>query len=181
MELIDIVCQPRGSYQPFRVNSKINYKVGNWHCNCACAYIPCTGDGYGLTWLPHSRYLRAFWILIWTCFSFLPLVAALESTPTRYSKVRATAEGEGQSLRWELWNIGISSRPPSLQLLLSKCLRRGWRKFGQESVPISPITLLPPTARHSITVPISICYPTPCFIYVVSSGPLWPTFYHYKS
>ncbi len=28
---------------------------------------------------------------------------------------------------------------------------------------------------------MSICNPTPCFIYVVSAGPLWPTFYHYKS
>ncbi len=34
---------------------------------------------------------------------------------------------------------------------------------------------------HPLTVFISICYPTPCYIYVVYSGPLWHTFYHYKS
>ncbi len=62
----------------------------------------------------------------------------------------------------------------------------GWRKFGQKSFPISPLTehspppLSPnpspfPPAHHPLTVIISI---TPCFIYVVSSGPLWPTFYH---
>ncbi len=38
-----------------------------------------------------------------------------------------------------------------------------------------------PPAHHPLTVIMSICNPTPCFIYVVSSGPLWPTFYHYKS
>ncbi len=32
-----------------------------------------------------------------------------------------------------------------------------------------------------LTVSISICFSTPCFIHVVSSGPLWPTFHRYKS
>ncbi len=38
-----------------------------------------------------------------------------------------------------------------------------------------------PPAHHPLTVIISICNPTLCLIYVVSSDPLWPTFYHYKS
>ncbi len=38
-----------------------------------------------------------------------------------------------------------------------------------------------PPAPHPLTVIISICYPTPCSIYVASSGPLWPTFYKLKS
>ncbi len=88
-----------------------------------------------MTWIPPSRYLRTFWILIRTCFSSLPLDAG---TPTRYSKVRATAEGEGRHFRWGLWNTGISSRLPSLQYLLSIFSRRGWRKFGQKPFPISP-------------------------------------------
>ncbi len=33
-------------------------------------------------------------------FFSLPLVAALEGIPTSYSKVRATAGGEGQLFRW---------------------------------------------------------------------------------
>ncbi len=46
-----------------------------------------------------------------------------------------------------------------------------------------PFSLPPPfpPAHHPLTVIISICYQTPCFIYVVSSGPLWPTFYRYTS
>ncbi len=42
-----------------------------------------------------------------------------------------------------------------------------------------PLLLFPP-AHHPWAVIISLCYPTPCSLYVVSSGPLWPTFYCYK-
>ncbi len=39
-----------------------------------------------------------------------------------------------------------------------------------------------PHSPHPPKSPIiSICYPTPCSLYVVSSGPLWPPFCHYKS
>ncbi len=34
-------------------------------------FHPCSGDDFGMTSLPPSRYSRAFWILIRTCFSFL--------------------------------------------------------------------------------------------------------------
>ncbi len=45
-----------------------------------------------------------------------------------------------------------------------------------------PISLSPiPPSHHPLTVTMSICYSTPCSIYVVSPGPLWPTVYHYKS
>ncbi len=47
------------------------------------------------------------------------------------------------------------------------------------SLPPPPPTF--PPAHHPLTVIMSIHNPTPCFTYVVSSGPLWPTFYHYKS
>ncbi len=85
------------------------------------------------------------------------------------------------AFRWGLWNIGISCRHPSLQLLLSKFSRRGWRTFGQRSLPIGWTLNYPipsPPAHHPLTAPISVCYPTPCFVYVVASGTLWPTFYH---
>ncbi len=54
-------------------------------------------------------------------------------------KVRATAKGEGQHFRWRTWNTGISSRLPSLQLLLLMFTRKDWRKLGQKSLPNSPI------------------------------------------
>ncbi len=97
-----------------------------------------------------------------------------------YSRRRGLAFSVG------LWKTEISSRLPSLQFLLSMFSRKGWKMFGQKSFPISPIdwTLIYPPippAPHPLTVIISICYPTPCSIYVVSSGPLWPTFCHYKS
>ncbi len=40
------------------------------------------------------------------------------------------------------------------------------------------LTLPPQTARNPLTVPTSICCPNPCFMYVGSSGPLWPAYYH---
>ncbi len=92
-----------------------------------------------VTWLPHSRYSRVSWMLIRTCFFSLPLVVAIKGTPKRYSKVRATAGEEGQLFRWGLWNIGISYRLPSLQLLLSAFSRRGWRKCGHLPRLINPI------------------------------------------
>ncbi len=69
----------------------------------------------------------------------LPLDEAKEGTSTRYSKVRTTAEGKGRHFRWALWNTGISSRAPSLQLLLPMLSRNVWRKFWQKSFPISSI------------------------------------------
>ncbi len=76
-----------------------------------------------------------FWILIRTCSSSVLLDAALDGTHTRYSKVRAIAEGEGRHSRWGLWNTGISSRLPSLQLHLSMLSRKGWKKCGQKPNP----------------------------------------------
>ncbi len=63
------------------------------------ALIPCSGDDIGMASLPPSRYSRAFWISIRTCFSFLPLDVAQEGTPSRYSKMRATTEGNGRHFR----------------------------------------------------------------------------------
>ncbi len=75
--------KPRCRHQPSRANSKISYKAGNWHASPAptkrdysdWAFIPCSGDDFVMTSLPPSKYSRAFWILIRTCFSFLPLDA----------------------------------------------------------------------------------------------------------
>ncbi len=49
-----------------------------------------------------------------------------------------------------------------------------------EHSPTFTLPLPVPPAHHTLTVIISTSYPTPCFIYVVCSGPLWPTFHHCK-
>ncbi len=48
-----------------------------------------------------------------------PLDAAYKGTATRFSKVRATTEGEGLLFLWGLWNTGKCSARPSLQLILA--------------------------------------------------------------
>ncbi len=63
-----------------------------------------------------------------------------EVTPTRYSKVRANTGEEGQPFLWGLWNIGISSRPPSLQLLLSKFSKNNGENFGRRLSLLFPLT-----------------------------------------
>ncbi len=65
------------------------------------------------------------------------------ATPTRNSKVRATAEGGDRPFRWGLWNTGTCSRLLSLQLLLSIFSSKGSRNFS-EVFPHLPDTLLPP-------------------------------------
>ncbi len=75
-----LFAKPCWRYQPSRANSKISYKVSNWFAPPSLrrdwAFIPCSGDDFRLIWLPPSRYSRAFWILIRTCFYFLPPDAA---------------------------------------------------------------------------------------------------------
>ncbi len=112
------------------------------------------------------------------------ILSALQRTP-RYKP----PQKERVSFFSELWNIGISSRLPSLQLLLSKMFKKRLEKVWTEVFPhwlkfhlpncLTPS--LPPNACHPLKAPISIFYPNPCFVYVVSSSLLWPPFYHYKS
>ncbi len=80
------------------------------------------------------------------CSSEAQSTRALDST---YPEVRATAEGEGRHFRWGLWNTEISSRLPSLQVLLSIFSRKGWRKSGQKSSTSPPLTeQSPPPPSH---------------------------------
>ncbi len=156
----------------------------------------------GIRHLPYRRHgaglITSFEMLVGlldvnpSFFTSLPLDAALADSATRHFKVRATTEGKGRPFRWGLWNAGISSRFPSLQLLLSIFSGKGWGTLGQKSFPNCPIDwpLISPThkhpnpnppAYHPVEIAISLCYPTPCFVFAVTSGPLWPTIYHYKS
>ncbi len=87
----------------------------------------------------------AFWILIRTCFSFLPLGTPKWEPPP---KERVGIFGEGCEI--------ISSQLPLLYLLLWMFSRHGWRKFGQKSFPISPIGwTLTPTPLPTCTQPIN--------------------------
>ncbi len=112
------------------------------------AFIPCSGHNLGLIWLSPSRFSRALCILIRTCFSCLPLDAANKGTSTRYSKVRATAEGEG---RYYQRITGIISRLPSLQVLLSM-LENVWTEVFHH-LPRGLNTHLPTPLSHSTCTP----------------------------
>ncbi len=140
--------EPRGRYQPFRANWRISNKIGNWYSSPPPPYEE-TLQRLSLHFLK-GRRLRVDLSTAFKIFTglldgdpkfvfSLPLIAAIKGTHTKYSKVRTTVGGEGQLFRWGLWNIGISSRLPSLQLLLSMFSRRGLRKFGQKSFSIFPI------------------------------------------
>ncbi len=114
--------------------------------------------------------------------------------PTRRSlrghpyKVQATAEDEGRPFRWGLWNMGISFRHCSsfcqhFQEEVGESLDKSLSPSSlltERSSP-QPSNLSPQPAHHPLTVPVGLSSPTPCVVYVVSSDPLWPSFYHYKS
>ncbi len=140
----------------------------------------CRGDGFGSAWLPHSRYLRVSRMLIQTWFFSLPLAAVLECAPRRYeppTKERVVT----------YWN----KLPTSVVTAASvKTCKKRLQKVWTEGFPHLPHWLSshlanhltspsPRTAHHPLIV-TSICYPNPCSVYVVSSGPFWPTVYYYK-
>ncbi len=114
---------------------------------------------------------------------FLPLARrGLRGHP--FKVLRGASHRRRRGSAFSVRVVKYWNKLPSLQLLLSMFSRNGRRKFGQKSFPpltehstthLSPTPPFPP-AHHPLTVITSICYPTPCFIYVVSSGPLWPTF-----
>ncbi len=124
------------------------------------------------------KIFKGFWILIQTCFSFLPLDAAYEGTPSRYSKVGATAKGEGQHFRWGLWNTGI---PPSGYSSLFPSPPLTEQSPHLPSPLHNPPPLFFPPPHQLLTLIISIRCLTSCFMYVVSSGQFWPKVNHYKS
>ncbi len=107
----------------FGANSKISYKVGNWHSSPPLRRET-AADGHSFLEAATTsvqpdyfiqdihRSLRCWWELV---FFSLPLHAAQECTLTKYE---APVEGGGRPFRWVLLNTGISSRLPSVQLLL---------------------------------------------------------------
>ncbi len=110
----------------------------------------------------------------------LALDVALEGTPTRYSKVRTTAEGEGREiLEWALGFRRYSYFCQNFQEDVGESLDRSL----SPSPPLTEnlfvlYTNPPPPPHHS---PLSLFYPASCFVYKISSGPLWPSVYYSKS
>ncbi len=155
----------------------------------AWAFIPSSGDDFGLTWLPPSRYSLAFWILIRFCFP-----PSRSTRPKRALLLQCVSHrrrnGSAFSVRVvKYWNKLPASVVTSLSVnVFMKRLEKVWTGAFPYlphwlNTPF-PICLLPPAigpAHHPLTFIISICYPTPFSIYVVSLGPLWPTFSHYNS
>ncbi len=116
-------------------------------------------------------------------FFSLPSFTDLEDIPTMFSKVRATTWGEGQLFKWGLWNIGISRRfrrHSYFCQIFKKRLEKVWTDVFPhlphwlKSHHTTSLTLPPPNWTPLIN---SLqLYMLPCFVYVVSSGPLWITF-----
>ncbi len=111
-------------------------------------------------------------------FFSLPLDVALEGAPKRYSKARRRGSAFWVRIM-KYWNKLSASNvtAPSVNIF-----KKMMEKIWIEVFPHLPHWLkLPNALYHPLTVTISICYPTLCSVNVVSSGPLWTTFYHYKS
>ncbi len=119
----------RGRCQPFGANTKICYKVGNWHSSPSLRNIAAE---------PHflkRRRLHAFTFRIFT--GILNLNPKLVPPPQL-----AITRGEDRHFRWGLLNTEISFRLPSLRLLLSIFSIRSWIKLGQRSFPNSPYNFI---------------------------------------
>ncbi len=78
-----------------------------------------------------------------------PTRCSLKGYPKKYSKVLATAKVEGRPSLWRLWNNGICSRRPSLQLVqclnthLSNHLPPTQQKSTQQKSPLLNVMKTP--------------------------------------
>ncbi len=128
--------------------------------------------------LRHTEITRSRAISTPPSLSMRPKRAPLQSTPRCEPppKEKVGIFGEGcEILEYAPGFLRYSSFCQCFQEKVRESLDR-----NLSSPHFSTTPLIPP-AHHLLTVIISISYPTPCSIYVVTSGPLWPTFYHYKS
>ncbi len=136
-----------------------------------------------MTWLPPSRCSRAIWILIQTRrglsgHTFKVLQGA------RHRRGRGSAFSVRVAKYWNKLpsSVVTAASADFFQETVGESLDRSLfpsPPVTEHSVPSPfPISLPPfPPAHHQLTVIISICYPTPCFIYVVYSGPLVAYFF----
>ncbi len=88
------------------------------------------------------------------------LIFMIRRSPSSYSKVRATAEGEGRHFRRGLSNAGINSRPPSLQLFCQCFQETVGRSLDRSLSPSPPLTEHSPPpfqpAHHPLTIIIYV-------------------------
>ncbi len=128
------------------------------------AFIPCSGNDFGLFWIPNWRYSRAFWILI------LPSVRrGLRRHPYKpLQGERPPKKGVGIFVE----GCAILEKTPGFRRNSSFC--QYFKETVGESLdtslsPSSPLAKnwssisLPTPPSHPLTYIISICYPTPCY------------------
>ncbi len=141
--------------------------------------------------LPHSSYSRVSWNVDPNSFFLPPTRRGLRKHP--YKVLQGTSHrrrrGSAYSVRVvKYWNKPPASvvKAPSVNIF-KKRLEKMWTEVFPLSTPLTEISSPqfpsppPRTARHPLAVHICICCLSPCFVYMVSSGPFWPTFYHNKS
>ncbi len=121
--------KPRGRYQLLRTNSKTSYRVGNWHSSPSLQWETAVAWPSFLAAVTTSGWpdSRVSWMLIRTRFFYLPLVVALERTPSRCSKVRPRAGGEGQPFRWE---FSDTARSPPASVVMGPSVNILKKKLG---------------------------------------------------
>ncbi len=96
----------------------------------AAAFIPCSGDSYRPTWMPHSRYVRVSWMWIRNVF-FLPSTSrglrehcckALQDTSHR--RRRGSAFSVGDVKHWNKPPVSVVTVPSAN--IFEKRLEKIW-------------------------------------------------------
>ncbi len=171
-----------GSYNPTRVT--IGLKIWTRGLTVAMSRVQILT---GMCWrdpkIPLSRYSRAFWKFIRTCFFFPPARRGLRGHP--YKVLQGASHGRRRGLAFSVRVVKYWNKLPTYVVTAPSVniFKNRLEKVWTEVFPHLPHWLnthIPPPippAHHPLTDIISTCYPTPCSIYVVSSGPLWPTFH----
>ncbi len=125
------------------------------------------------------------------CFFLPPARGSLRGHPYKVTQGASHRRRRGSSFSVRVVKYWNKFPVPSVTAPSVNVFKKRLEKVWTEVFPHLPhwlnthlpIPLLSPIlhAHHPLTVIISICYPTPCSMYVVSLGPVWPTFYYYTS
>ncbi len=141
----------------------------------------------------HSSQRRRIWcdlmiafkiftgLLIQSCLFSLPSMVALNDSPTRYSKVRAIASGEGQLFRWGFRRYNYFCQRFQEEVGKNVDWRFPHLPHWLKPHHLTSLTLPSPKCTSPINSTQIFMLPESLLCVLVSSGPLWPTFCHYKS